>query len=246
MGAGGRSRLTFDETSAPPLQPQPRKAAQGNSDAGRRRYAWAGIFFLFAVAAPCARPSWELVSQLISLGGTGEQQASRGKVLLGPQSLAHGGRVVLERPEGLRHPILRISAGHRFDEDSVADAQAFMTRVLRQRRAFTVEWDPRGITWPRLSQGMMRRVHDWVEQHVKAWDTHVQAHVVLVRNPIARQLVRLLQRVFLPPQPTAIVRDEVEALAFVRSCCSGRPRSYVKSKQEYASRDARFALSSSS
>ena len=107
---------------------------------------------------------------------------------------------------------------------------------------------------PRYLQGIdfsykkswMRRVHDWVEQHVKAWDTHVQAHVVLVRNPIARQLVRLLQRVFLPPQPTAIVRDEVEALAFVRSCCSGRPRSYVKSKQEYASRDARFALSSSS
>ena len=97
MGAGGRSRLTFDETSAPPLQPQPqpRKAAQGNSDAGRRRYAWAGIFFLFAVAAPCARPSWELVSQLISLGGTGEQ---------GHQPRSHRQcRVVVGQHEGGEH-----------------------------------------------------------------------------------------------------------------------------------------------
>jgi hypothetical protein len=204
---------------------------------GRRSWALAAL--LLAVLVPFARPSWAMVSLLASLN-EGRLEDADARPILGPFPIAHGGHAVLERHALLKLPRMRIVAGSRFDEAAVRDTQAFMTRVLRLRRPFSVEWDPRAISWPQFSPAMMRAVQDWVEVHVQAWDTHVQAHAVIVANPIARSFARFLVKFFLPPQPVGIVAHEAAAHEFAISCCP-KPRSYVKTS--YAARDERYARS---
>jgi len=120
--------------------------------------------------------------------------------LLRPIPIGNGGHAVLERHTSHNLPRMRIVAGSRFDEAAVRDTQAFMTRVLKLCRPFSVEWDTRNLQWPTYSPAMMRAVHEWVEVHVQAWDQYVQAHAVIVSNPIARSFTRWLVLLFLPPQ----------------------------------------------
>jgi hypothetical protein len=212
----------------------------GGADASRKslgRRIWALVALSLAVLVPFARPSWAMISLLSSLSD-GRLEDADARPILGPFPIAHGGHAVLERHALLKLPRMRIVAGSRFDEAAVRDTQAFMTRVLRLRRPFSVEWDPRAISWPQYSPAMIRAVQDWVEVHVHAWDTHVQAHAVIVSNPIARSFARFLVQFFQPPQPVGIVAHEAAAHDFAISCCP-KPRSYVKTS--YAARDDRYA-----
>jgi len=217
--------------------PPRRASGAGPSRKSLGGRSWALVALMLAVLVPFARPSWAMVSLLASLND-GRLEDADARPILGPFPIAHGGHAVLERHALLKLPRMRIVAGSRFDEAAVRDTQIFMARVLRLRRPFSVEWDPRAISWPQFSPSMMRAVQDWVEVHVHAWDTHVQAHAVIVSNPIARSFARFLVKFFQPPQPVGIVAHEAAAHEFATSCCP-KPRSYVKTS--YAARDDRYA-----
>lgn len=149
-------------------------------------------------------------------------------LLLGPAPLGHGGRAELEGAgRGMSVPRLRLTGGSAFDDASLTTTTAFVDRVLARRRPFTILWDPRHLTWPRVTPKQLQAVGLWLEDNVVAWDTHVQAHTLLLSNPIVRGLAQLLIKVFAPPQPVRIVKNEEEALAFARTCCT-KPRSWVK------------------
>ena len=67
----------------------------------------------------------------------------------------------------------------------------------------------------------------------------MQAHAILLTNPIVRSIANVVIRLFAPPQPIRIVASEAEALDFHATCCR-KPRSWIK--PSYADRDQRFAL----
>ena len=100
-------------------------------------------------------------------------------------------------------------------------------------------WDPRPVQWPKLTPRMFRTIRAWVDENARTWDTYVQAHAILLTNPIVRSIANVVIRLFAPPQPTRIVASEAEALDFHATCCR-KPRSWVK--PSYADRDQRFAL----
>eukprot|EP00966_Prymnesium_polylepis_P119417 2759966-Prymnesium_polylepis.1 len=111
--------------------------------------------------------------------------------------------------------------------------------ALALKRPFVVVWDTRAIALPLISRGMIRHARNWVDAYAPAWDSRVQAHALIVGNPLYRGLANLLFRVFAPPQPWIITGDEAAAVEFARTCCP-KPRSWVK--KSYADRDQRFAL----
>jgi len=231
-------RLASRDRLAHSLAAPPVTLPKGRKSLGRRN--WVIVAILLAVLVPFARPSWAVVSLIATLseGYNLDDDDAHTRVLLGPFPIAHGGHAVLERHPAHNLPRMRIVAGSRFDEAAVRDTQAFMTRVLKLRRPFSVEWDPRRISWPTFSPGMMRAVKEWVEVHVRSWDERVQGHAVIVSNPIARSFTRWLITLFLPPQPVGIVRDSASAHDFAETCCP-KVRSYVKTT--YADREVRFA-----
>lgn len=100
-------------------------------------------------------------------------------------------------------------------------------------------WDVRKLSWPRISKSQYARVRSWVGEHVIAWDTYAQAHVILIHNPLARALVSIVLRIFRPPQPHQLVRRPAEAWRFAATC-STRPRSWVK--DSYDDRDNRYSM----
>ena len=132
-----------------------------------------------------------------------------------------------------------MTPGRVHGEASAAATHAFFDRVLRLRRPFTVLWDPRGVRWPHLTPRHLRIIRAWVDANAEKWDTQVQAHALLLTNPIVRGVARLVIRLFAPPQPLRIVTSEEEALEFARTCCP-RPKSWVKAS--YADRDERFKV----
>ena len=73
---------------------------------------------------------------------------------------------------------------------------------------------------PQISPKMMRMIRAWVDKNAVQWDTRVQAHALLLTNPLVRTVAQLVIRLFAPPQPVRIVRSEAEALAFHASCCA--------------------------
>ena len=159
---------------------------------------------------------------------------------LGPTALnRHGGGLELERARPGEHARLRVTGGRVYDETALVSTYTFFDHVLALRKPFTVLWDPRAVLVPRLSGKMMRMIRGWVDAHAVQWDTHVQAHAILLTNPIVRAIASLVIRLFAPPQPIRIVTSEAEATAFARECCT-RPRSWVKAS--YADRDQRFQV----
>jgi hypothetical protein len=159
---------------------------------------------------------------------------------LGPSPIGRDGRATLEKaPQRGQLPRLVVTGGRVYDEEALVGTYSFFNRVLALKRPFTVLWDPRRVVWPALSSRQLRMIREWVDEHARQWDTHVQAHAVLLTNPIVRSLARLVIRLFAPPQPIRIVRSEQEALEFHATCCP-RPRSWVKAS--YADRDERFGV----
>ena len=95
------------------------------------------------------------------------------------------------------------------------------------------------MRWPKISRKQLRMIRSWVDANAIKWDTRVQAHAMILTNPVVRSLAQLVIRLFAPPQPIKIVRSEEEAIEFARSCCK-HPKSWVK--DSYADRDQRFGL----
>ena len=102
-------------------------------------------------------------------------------------ALPGGGTIELERPPPRTSlPRLRVTPGRVHGEASAAATHAFFDRVLRLRRPFTVLWDPRGVRWPHLTPRHLRIIRAWVNANAEKWDTQVQAHALLLTNPIVR------------------------------------------------------------
>ena len=169
----------------------------------------------------------------------------RSQLLLGPATLGHGGYVAVEHPrrgERINIPRLVVVGGRVYDEAALVNTYTFFGEVLKFRRPFTCLWDPRPVRWPALSGKMLKMIRAWVDANSVQWDTYVQAHALILTNPIVRALAKLVIKLFAPPQPVKIVRNEEEAAEFARTCCA-KTRSYVK--KSYADRDSRFGLFSS-
>jgi len=234
-------------------------AATGSLPIGAVALAWFSLQFVLIQLLKVrrwppsvTRPSWLLVAAVVvALVASGLACAPAANpatssslparsLEFGPTALnRHGGRLELERARTGEHARLRVTGGRVFDETALISTYTFFGRVLTLRKPFTVLWDPRAVLVPRLSGKMMRMIREWVDAHAVQWDTHVQAHAILVTNPIVRAIASLVIRLFAPPQPIRIVTSEAEATAFARECCP-RPRSWVKAS--YADRDQRFQV----
>ena len=178
---------------------------------------------------------------VLAFAQLGQPQTAAGAArfhLAGPEPLGYGGRISLEAPLAPgTFPRLCVVGGRVFDETALVATYTFFGRVLDMRRPFTVLWDPRPLVWPRLTPRLLRMVREWVDANARRWDQHVQAHAILLTNPLLRPIARLLCQLFAPPQPIRIVADEASAAAFAREV-GGRARSWVK--ESYADRDQRF------
>ena len=215
-----------------PVARRPQTAAAKAPSLTRTRWTRGGF-----AAGACAA----LVMAVAFRGGDDASlAANRPPPILGPSTLPGGGTIELERPPPRASlPRLRVTPGRVHGEASAAATHAFFDRVLRLRRPFTVLWDPRGVRWPHLTPRHLRIIRAWVDANAEKWDTQVQAHALLLTNPIVRGVARLVIRLFAPPQPLRIVTSEEEALDFARTCCP-RPKSWVKAS--YADRDERFKV----
>ena len=193
------------------------------------------------------RLPWVLCAALAMLlgwfmypSGSSAPRMSAKQLLLGPSPLGHGGHLFMERPQhGVNLPRLHVVGGYKYDEIALVNTYTFFGEVLKLRRPFTCLWDPRPVRWPALSGRQLKMIRAWVDANSVQWDTYVQAHALILTNPIVRALARMVIKLFAPPQPVRIVKSEEEALQFARTCCA-KTRSYVK--RSYADRDSRFSL----
>ena len=149
--------------------------------------------------------------------------------LIGPTKL-HGGTLALERGNG-KVSQLRITTSGAVDDADLNATLAFFDRVLSRRQPVVIVWDLRVTAWPRMSASNLATIRSFVEAHLILWDTHVQAHAVILTSSIVRGIVVLLLRLFRPPQPHWVGKDLAGALDFLRHCCA-RPRSFVKHSYE--------------
>jgi len=161
------------------------------------------------------------------------------RILLQARGLS-GGLAQLEG-SGTALPRLRVvtPAMKGFDDGDLASVLQLFSQTLARRQPFTLEWDLRQIAWPRISSSQYNVVREWVGDHVIAWDTHAQAHAIIITNPLARALTAIVLRAFRPPQPHRVCKDPAEALEFAATCCT-TPRSWVKAS--YDDRDSRYSL----
>ena len=130
--------------------------------------------------------------------------ANRPPPILGPSTLPGGGTIELERPPRTSLPRLRVTpgrvhGGRRPPRTPSSIASSGCAAVL-------MLWDPRGVRWPRLTPRHLRIIRAWVDANAEKWDTQVQAHALLLTNPIVRGVARLVIRLFAPPQPLASSR----------------------------------------
>ena len=191
--------------------------------------ALAAILLALLLNTASPSPSNNISSAMINSPG----------LLIPRSSMGHGGYLELEKPCDGMLPRIRLVGGKIYDEFALERTQTFFNRVLKLGRPFTVLWDPRPVRWPKISRKQLRMIRSWVDQNAIKWDTRVQAHAMILTNPVVRSLAQLVIRLFAPPQPIKIVRSEEEAIEFARSCCK-HPKSWVK--DSYADRDQRFGL----
>jgi len=187
---------------------------------------WAGLHL-----GPCLIAlGLALALMLMTRPDTNFDSTTGAKILLGPVQLSNG-FVQFERltDDVTALPRLRVVTrwSRGLTDDDLVVALSLFSKVLAQRRHFSVTWDVRGVSFPRISMKQHQVAREWIGDHVVAWDTYVQAHCVIITNPLLRGLLSLIIRVFQPPQPLTTARDNSEALAFARGCCK-HPRSFVK------------------
>lgn len=218
-------------------------ATEGTTDAtvgaevpspNRRRWG-----LLLSLVAAIAMGAWGPMRDIVDA----EDGSSPPKVLVGPYFLSDGGFLQLERHTETIGPLPRLRivvrssrGGSDADCDTTLDA---FTKTLARRRPFTVVWDVRRVTIPRISRAQFNAARAWIGEHVVAWDTHAQAHVVVLTNPLVRGILRLMLHIFRPPQPVHVAKDDRAALEFTRTCCHV-VRSYVKAS--YEDREERHKL----
>ena len=163
------------------------------------------------------------------------------KVLIGPTVISNGGYLQLERHYERIGPLprLRIVAPPKHTDADGDLALEFFTKVMNTRRPFVVVWDVRRVAFPRITGKQFQAARAWVGEFVVAWDTHAQAHVIILNNPLIRGILSLMLRIFRPPQPVHVAKDDQGAREFTRRCCH-QIRSYVKAS--YEDREERHKL----
>ena len=92
----------------------------------------------------------------------------------------------------------------------------------------------------RLSCHNVVQVRDFTYEFAEAFDRHVQAHAIILKNPLVIAFAHILLRFFQPPQPYKIVKDDASATEFASTCCLS-PRSFVKASYDT---EAEFRLGS--
>ena len=100
-------------------------------------------------------------------------------------------------------------------------------KSLGRKQPLLLIWDVRSLTFPRVKMQQVQQVREFIEEYCEPFDTHVQAHIIILSNPVIRAFARVLLRLFEPPQPYLITKDDAAADEFAGRCCN-RPRSYVK------------------
>ena len=155
--------------------------------------------------------------------------ASPARVLLGPSQLK-GGVVQLERHAGSSVARLRVVT-HTVWTD-YRDLDAMLTiwkQSLARKQPLMVIWDVRSLTFPRVRGEQINQVREFIDEFAEPFDTYVQAHIIILSNPIVRTFARVLLHFFEPPQPYIITKSDEGADEFAANCCN-HPRSYRKKK----------------
>ena len=170
----------------------------------------------------------------------GKTDLNVGKVLLGPLHL-QGGVALLEQLPQTEFARLRLvtHGGSGLNDADLVRVLDLMARVVKRKKPFTVCWDFRTVALPQVSKQQFRMIRDWVGEYLLPWDTYAQAHSLLVSNVVVRAFLSLVVRVFKPPQPVRITKDDAIALEFAQSCCK-EARSYVKSDYNLKAEDRAF------
>lgn len=150
------------------------------------------------------------------------------KILIGPVPL-RGGVVQLERHAGSNVARLRIVTSTIWTDYRDCDAMfTVFKQALARKQPFMAIWDARSLTFPRVKSEQVNQVRKFVDGHAEAFDTHVQAHIILISNPIVRAFARVILHFFAPPQPYLITKTDEAADEFAREIAARRPRSFRK------------------
>lgn len=173
-----------------------------------------------------------------SAGSAGDSGAGAQSVVLKRSAGVSGGYAQLEQDKGMLLR-LRVVTPTALDDADLRSVLDIFSAALSRRQPLTVEWDARKIVWPKISRAQYSLIRQWVGEHVVAWDTHVQAHAIVLTNPFARALVGMLVKIFRPPQPVRVMGDIAAAREFAATCCA-QPRSWVK--ESYDDRDNRYSM----
>lgn len=126
------------------------------------------------------------------------------------------------------------------DHHELEAVLSVLRQALRRKRPFLVIWDVRSLTFPRVNMAQVQQVRDFTYEFAEAFDRHVQAHAIILKNPLVIAFAHILLRFFQPPQPYKIVKDDASATEFASTCCLS-PRSFVKASYDT---EAEFRLGS--
>jgi hypothetical protein len=109
---------------------------------------------------------------------------------------------------------------------------------LARKQPLMVIWDVRSLTFPRVKAAQVAQVTAFVGEYAEAFDDRVQAHIIILSNPVVRAFARLLLHFFEPPQPYTIAKDDAAADAFAEECGKKKPRSFRKPSYDKTSKFA--------
>jgi len=153
------------------------------------------------------------------------------KILIGPINL-HDGVVQLERHEGSNVARLRVVTHTIWTDYRDCDAMFnVFKQALARKQPFMVIWDARSLAFPRVKAEQVGQVRQFVDSSAEAFDTYVQAHIILISNPIVRAFARIILHFFEPPQPYLITKHDAAADDFAHRCCT-KPRSFRKASYD--------------
>lgn len=149
------------------------------------------------------------------------------KILVGPLTL-QGGVAQLEHHAGSRVARLRVVTHTIWtNHTDLSSMLTIFKQSLARKQPFMIIWDARSLTFPRVRAEQVNQVREFVDEFAELFDTHVQAHIILLSNPVVRAFARVLLRFFEPPQPYIITKEDAAAEEFALHCCNP-PRSYRK------------------